>query len=160
MAHSDVVLFYMLSLYPFKPFLMTTPTLPPKGASLLAQRRKFIAPVDDRAISRRLGEVRRNRGLTQVELAAKLGLNQPLVSQYERGDIRMHASLVAAFAKALRVSSDELLGLQPSKENGLSKDRRFLRRLEKIETLSRRDRQALLRTIDRFLGGARQPKTD
>jgi transcriptional regulator with XRE-family HTH domain len=77
--------------------------------------------VDEKTISRRLAEIRRSRGLTQVELAAKLGLNQPLVSQYERGDIRMHASLVAAFAKALRVSSDELLGLQPSKRNGLPK---------------------------------------
>lgn len=150
----------MLSLYLFKPFLMTTPKLPPKGISVLAPRRKFAAPVDDKAISRRLAEVRRSRGLTQVELAGKLGLNQPLVSQYERGEIRMHASLVAAFAKVLRVSGDELLGLQPSKGNGLPKDRRFLRRLEKIETLSRRDKQALLRTIDRFLGGARQAKTD
>lgn len=144
----------MLYLYEFKPFLMTTPRLPPKGVPQLAQRRKFVAPVDDKAISRRLAEIRRSRGLTQVDLAAKLGLNQPLVSQYERGEIRMHGSLVAAFAKALRVSSDELLGLQPSKGNGLPKDRRFLRRLEKIESLSRRDKQALLRTIDRFLSGA------
>jgi len=149
-----VVVLYMLRLYQFKPFLMTTPRLPPKGGSPLAQRRKFTAPVDDKAISRRLAEIRRARGLTQVEIATKLGLSQPLVSQYERGDIRMHASLVAAFAKVLRVSCDELLGLQPTKPNGLSKDRRFLRRLEKIETLSRRDKQALLRTIDRFLGGA------
>lgn len=150
----DVARFYMLRLYRFKPFLMTTPRLPPKGVPLLTQRRRFVAPVDDKAISRRLAEIRRSRGLTQVELAAKLGLNQPLVSQYERGDIRMHGSLVAAFAKALRVSSDELLGLQPSKGNGLPKDRRFLRRLERIESLSRRDKQALLRTIDRFLSGA------
>jgi transcriptional regulator with XRE-family HTH domain len=144
----------MFTLYSFKHFLMTTSRLPPKGDSLLAQRRKFAAPVDDKAISRRLAEIRRGRGLTQVELATKLGLSQPLVSQYERGDIRMHASLVAAFAKALRVSSDEILGLQPTKGNGQSKDRRFLRRLEKIEALSRRDKQALLRTIDRFLSGA------
>ncbi len=154
MARLDVVALYMIDLYLFKPFPMTTLRLPPKGVPLLAQRRRFVAPVDDKAISRRLAEIRRSRGLTQVELAAKLGLNQPLISQYERGDIRMHGSLVAAFAKALRVSADELLGLQPTKGNGLPKDRRFLRRLEKIESLSRRDKQALLRTIDRFLGGA------
>ena len=145
---------YMLDLYLFKPFFMTTPKLPPKGVLLLAQRRKFVAPVDDKTISRRLAEIRRSRGLTQVELAVKLGLSQPLVSQYERGEIRMHASLVAAFAKVLRVSSDQILCLQPSKGNGLPKDRRFVRRLEKIESLSRRDKQALLRTIDRFLSGA------
>ncbi len=119
MASLDVVAFYMFSLYRLKPFSMTTPRLPLKGFLLLAQRRRFVAPVDDKAISRRLAEIRRSRGLTQVELAAKLGLNQPLVSQYERGDIRMHASLVAAFARALRVSADELLGLQPTRGNGL-----------------------------------------
>jgi transcriptional regulator with XRE-family HTH domain len=153
-ACSDVARLYLLCLYSFKLFLRTTSKLSRKEVSLLAQRRKFVAPVDDKAISRRLAEIRRNRGVTQVELAVKLGLSQPLVSQYERGDIRMHGSLVAAFAKVLRVSADELLGLQPSKPNGIAKDRRFLRRLEKIEELSRRDKQALLRTIDRFLSGA------
>src|SRR5262245_18967302 len=141
----------MMDIYNFKPFFMTIPILPRKEVSSLAQRRKFVAPVDDKTISRRLADIRRRRGLTQTELDQKLGLNQPLVSQYERGDIRMHASLVAAFAKALRVTSDEILGLQPTKENGLPRDRRFLRRLHKIEELSRRDKQALLRTLDRFL---------
>jgi len=109
--------------------------------------------VDDKTIGERLRDIRRRRGFTQGELAEKLGLNQPLVSQYERGEIRMHATLVAALAKVLRVSTDELLGLKASKENGLVTDRRLLRQLRKMEDLSRRDRQALIRTIDGFLSG-------
>ena len=72
------------------------------------------------------------------------------MSAYERGAVRLHAVLLAAFAKALRTSPNEILGFEKVKENGLLKDRRFLRRLEQIEALSRRDKQALLRTIDRF----------
>ena len=117
------------------------------------RRRRILAPVDDKTIGERLRDIRRRRGFTQGELAEKLGLNQPLVSQYERGEIRMHATLVAALAKVLRVSTDELLGLKASKENGLVTDRRLLRQLRKMEDLSRRDRQALTRTIDGFLSG-------
>jgi len=61
--------------------------------------------------------------------------------------------LVAAFAKLLRESSDEILGLKETKDNGLVTDRGVLRRLQKMEDLSRRDKQALLRTIDGFLSG-------
>jgi transcriptional regulator with XRE-family HTH domain len=98
--------------------------------------------------------------MTQVELARLLGMPQALLSDYERGRLRVHGGLIVALAQTLRVSSDEILGLKPSKQNGRSPDRRLLRRLEEIEKLPRGERQALLKTIDRFLGGARRPKTD
>lgn len=55
------------------------------------------------------------------------------------------------FAQALEVTTDQLLGLQPTKENGRQPSRKVLRRLEQIENLPRRDHDALLRTIDAFL---------
>ena len=58
---------------------------------------------------------------------------------------------MAAFAKTLRVSADEILGLTKPKENGLLKDRRVLRRFQRIEELGKRDQLALFRTIDAFL---------
>ena len=115
---------------------------------------KYRAPVDQRTIARRLREHRRRRGLTQVELAKKVGISQALLSEYELGDVRIHGELVAAFAKALHVSADELLGLKTTKHNGFFPDRRFLRRIEKIDRLSVRNKQALLKTIDAFLKGA------
>lgn len=111
----------------------------------------------EREIGRRISRIRERRGLTQVELAKKLGIDQSLLSRYERGVLRLHGLLVVDFAKALHVSTDEILGLRESKENGLLTDRRLLRRLQKMEDLSRRDKQALVRTIDGFLSGrARQ----
>jgi hypothetical protein len=59
--------------------------------------------------------------------------------------------MVAALAKALRSTSDELLGLKEFKDNGIIKDRRFLRRLEQVDRLPRRKKDALLTTIDAFL---------
>ena len=74
-----------------------------------------------------------------------------MLSTYERGTVRIHGAMVAALAKALRTSTDELLGVKESKENGVMKDRRFLRRLEQIDRLPRRKKDALLTTIDAFL---------
>jgi transcriptional regulator with XRE-family HTH domain len=117
-------------------------------------RAKYIVPVDAKTIGKRLREIRKRRGMTQLELGQKLGMHQTLVSDYERGKLRVHGGLVVAFAKALNVTSDELLGLKEPRENGIFKDRRFLRRLQKIEKLSRSDKQALLKNLDMFLKGA------
>lgn len=120
----------------------------------MPRRRKPNAPVDEKLIGRRLRELRKRRGKTQVEIAAALGVNQSLVSQYERGETRLHGALVAAFARALRTSSDQILGLDKLEDDGVLKDRRFLRRLQKIDHLSKRRQQALLKSLDMLLKGA------
>jgi transcriptional regulator with XRE-family HTH domain len=102
-------------------------------------------------IGQRLARLRRERGMTQVELAERLGVAQPVVSDYERGELRLHGQLIVQLSQILGVSSEELLGLTKPASNGTIKNRRLLRRLQEIERLPRRDQQALLRTIDRFL---------
>ncbi|MGH9314360.1 MAG: helix-turn-helix domain-containing protein [Vicinamibacterales bacterium] len=108
-------------------------------------------PVDEKAIGERIRELRKRQGMSQAELAAELGLNQTAVSDYETGEARIHAAMLAALAHVLRVSADELLGLAPARSARPAPDRRFLRRLERLHQLSRRDQQALLGTIDAFL---------
>ena len=120
----------------------------------MPRRRKTNAPVDEKLIGGRLRELRKRRGKTQVEVAAALGINQSLISQYERGETRLHGALVAAFARALRTTSDEILGLEEIEEDGVLKDRRFLRRLQKVDQLSKRRQQALLKRLDMLLKGA------
>jgi len=125
--------------------------LPPEETTVPRTRKHYVAPVDERTIGQRLKDLRLRRGMTQIELANELGVNQSAISDYEKGVVRVHAALVAALAKILRVSADQILGLEPLKENGHVKDRRFVRRLEKIARLPKRDRQTLLGTIDAFL---------
>jgi transcriptional regulator with XRE-family HTH domain len=84
-------------------------------------------------------------------MADLLGVSQPIVSDYERGELRLHGELLVALARILRVTTDEILGLQPSKKTELPKDRRILRRLQDIDRLSKRDREALVRTLDAYL---------
>lgn len=102
-------------------------------------------------IGERLARLRRERGLTQVELAAEIGVAQPVLSDYERGELRLHGQLIIDLAKILGVSADELLGLEKLKPNGTMKNRQLLRRMQQLDRLPKRDQQALLRTIDAFL---------
>ena len=102
-------------------------------------------------IGQRLARLRRDRGITQAELAEKLGMTQPMISGYEHGTLRLHGELIVELARILSVSADEILGLGESKGVPAPKNRRLLRRLHELDQLPRRDQQALLRTIDAFL---------
>ena len=108
-------------------------------------------------IGARVAAIRKRQALTQVELARKLGMSQSLLSRYERGVLRLHGTLIIDVAKVLQTSADEILGLKESKGNGLFTDRRFVRRLQKLERLPKRKKAALLTTLDSFLKGAHTP---
>jgi transcriptional regulator with XRE-family HTH domain len=108
---------------------------------------------ESESLGKRLARLRKEKGFTQIELAEKAGIIQAIVSDYERGKLRPHAEMVARLAVALGVSADELLGLAHSPKPGaVDVDRRLLRRLHAIGRLPKRDQDALLRTIDAFLG--------
>ena len=55
-----------------------------------------------------LRALRRERGLTQKELAFASGLNRSLIARYEQGDTTLNGDCVAAIAYALGVSVDAL----------------------------------------------------
>ena len=100
----------------------------------------------------RLKDIRKRRGLSQVELAQRLGVHQSLISQYERGYLRLHGALLVRFAQILATTPDEILTVKPPRhDDGYGVDRRFLRRLRKIDRLSNHDKRLLLGTIDAFL---------
>jgi transcriptional regulator with XRE-family HTH domain len=115
-------------------------------------RRSVHTPIgDDVQIGSRLKETRAKRGVQQKDLAAQLGMDQSALSRYERGEMRLPSSLLARIARALKVSSDEILGLKELKRGAIVRDQRFLKRLQAIDTLPERQKDALLTTIDGLL---------
>jgi transcriptional regulator with XRE-family HTH domain len=106
-------------------------------------------------VGARIRALRQARGMTQIDLAEALGITQSNLSAIERGARGLTVHQVVKLAQALRATTDEILA--PSKaapQNGrdVLQDRRFLRRLQKVGELPERDQQALLRTLDAFLG--------
>ncbi|MFN0170188.1 MAG: helix-turn-helix domain-containing protein [Bryobacteraceae bacterium] len=100
--------------------------------------------------------LRKERGFTQKELAAKAGLIQALISDYERDKLRLTAEMILRFATALEITTDDLL--QPGGPKPIRKpSRRVLRRPELIETLPSPQQTTRLKTIDAFFGECRFP---
>lgn len=109
----------------------------------------------------RLARLRKERGMTQVELAAIVGIIQGLVTSYERSRLRAHPEMVVRFALALGVSGDELLGI-PAKRAAAPRARlslKLVKRLQKIEKLPGAKQKFLLHTIDVFLREAEHRNT-
>lgn len=105
----------------------------------------------------RIARLRRSRGLTQVQLAEKLRISQALLSHYERSRRGLDSNVVAELAQIFGVSADEILGLRELRRKpdpGIQP--RFLRKLLQLESLSKRDQNALFRTIDGFIRGRSQ----
>jgi len=107
--------------------------------------------LDKATFGQRLAMLRKTKGYTQVELAQKMGLVQTLISDYERDKLRPFHEIIIRFAFALDVSTDELLGVKPSKGNGDNPSLKIQRRMKKIEELPAGQQKALLKTIDTYL---------
>jgi transcriptional regulator with XRE-family HTH domain len=63
----------------------------------------------------RIAQLRKERGLTQVQLAQTLDLTQQMVASYEVGRRRVPVSLLPAIADALMISIEELIGRSPAR---------------------------------------------
>ncbi len=116
--------------------------------------KSVVVPKKD--LGARVRSLRQQRGITQVELALAMHLTQSNVSAIERGVRGITIHQVVELARILRVTTDEILGQGHEPHSGTPpvRDRRFLRRLQMIGRLPKRDQQALLRTIDAFLAKA------
>jgi transcriptional regulator with XRE-family HTH domain len=127
-----------------------TITMTPADLTLEALLARKTQNDKEETIGQRMARLRRERGITQVELAEMLGVPQPMISAYENGGLRLHGDLIVELTKILEVSADQLLGLKETK-NGTAKNGRLLRKLQQLQLLPRRDQQALMRTIEAFL---------
>ena len=61
----------------------------------------------------RIAQARKERNITQVQLAATLGIAQQTLAHYEGGRLRLPASLLPTLAQELQLPVEDLLG-QPS----------------------------------------------
>ena len=64
----------------------------------------------------RIAEIRKKRGLTQVELAKRLGIQQGTLLRYEHNKREPRTDALMAMARILNCSLDELVGLKTGYE--------------------------------------------
>ena len=66
---------------------------------------------------KRLASLRKAGGLTQQELGDKVGVSRRVIAYYEGETNYPPAHLIVPLAKALNVSTDELLGFSTQKKS-------------------------------------------
>jgi transcriptional regulator with XRE-family HTH domain len=97
--------------------------------------------------------LRQQRGLTQVQLAQAASTTQRAISYYETVAEYPTVAALVALAKALRVSTDELVGLKPPHRSSAQpqpppEERRLMKKLRQVAEMPERDQRAVLRLIN------------
>jgi transcriptional regulator with XRE-family HTH domain len=106
-------------------------------------------------LGERLKQLRQERGLSQADLAAKVGTDPGQISRYENGRMAPSAEAVARLADVLDVSCDYLL-IEDSPRRPLHTPEDVLGdRLGAIAELDDDDRHSLLNVIDALVAKSR-----
>jgi transcriptional regulator with XRE-family HTH domain len=102
----------------------------------------------------RLAALRKAAGYTQVELAEEIGISQRMVAYYEGQTEYPPTHLLPAIAKALKVTTDELLGVARNRKAAKAArpaNTRLQRRIQEIEKLGPREKRQIMQFLDTFL---------
>ena len=105
----------------------------------------------DESFGRRLRRLRVAKGYTESELGRTVGTSHRMIAYYEIQGGNPPADVVAKLAKALDVTTDELLGLQPLKKNKANdgaENFRLMRKLRLVKDLPQKERRRVLQFID------------
>lgn len=92
----------------------------------------------------RLAELRRQRGLTQQDLADLVGATGPMIRGYERGVAYPRVELLVRIADTLECSLDDLFGREPPKVA----NRELQRLVERISTFPNSEQKIAVAVLE------------
>lgn len=106
-------------------------------------------------IGQRIKRIRKQKGYSQADIGKKVGIIQRLVSDYERGRLRISVDLLIRFASALEVDTSELVtDNHKTKKEIKPVTSKLAQRLRRIETLNVSQQKTIIKTLDAFLKAA------
>lgn len=101
----------------------------------------------------RIAQARKERNITQVQLAATLGIAQQTLAHYEGGRLRLPASLLPTLAQELQLPVEDLLG-QPGAPKARAKrgpTPALAQHMERISALPKPQQKFVIRMIEMAL---------
>ena len=105
------------------------------------------------AFGKRLHELRRQRGWSQTELAAKVDTSGPIIGRYERGDMTPSIDMARRIADILGVTLDYLTGGGGTPD--VLHDKSMVRRITDLTTIPGPDRDKILYLVDGLIRDAK-----
>lgn len=102
---------------------------------------------------KRLGEVRKDKKISQDELAKKLSVHGAVIGRYERDEVKPSIEMAAAIAEALEVSLDYLVG-----NTDLLLEKNVVNKILDIQKLGTEDKAHVFAMLDAFLQSQKAKK--
>ena len=136
-----------------------------QGEFSLPRQMTVTTEKGQKSIADRLMKLRKDRGITQIEMAKKLKTSQSIYSRYERGEMRLHAEMLLAISKILSVTPNDILGVtksgNPTAEQTTDEviPKRFLRALRGIDKLTKTQQDSLLMLIGASVNYGRKKRS-
>lgn len=112
------------------------------------------------ALGAHVARLRKERGMTQAELARALGVSQQAVFAYEIGDRRISVLVLARMAKVFSIPVEALIGApEPTHGSKRRLSPRAIRHAERLMALTKTQQRFVVRIIDVLKdGSSRSPR--
>lgn len=131
--------------------MQAVPYIPPASVYTAVMPAGRPAKQTRSAFGDRLAHARHLAGLTQDQLARKLGITQRVLSHWERAPVALRAEQLMALANALQVSADFLLGREPARSRATGPAGRARRVFEQVSQLPRHQQQKIIEVVEAFV---------
>lgn len=102
---------------------------------------------------KRLGEVRKDKKLSQDDLAKKMDMQGAVIGRYERDEVKPSIEVAARIAQVLGVSLDYLVG-----NTDMLLDADVIKKIQEIQNLPDKDRDHLFYVVDNILQNVKAKK--
>ncbi len=104
------------------------------------------------AFGERLAALRKDQGLTQVQLAGLLDVSQQAITAYESGQRRVPISTLPLLAHTLGVSVEDLIGAQAKRSTGKRGPApKLQQQLERVHALPKAKQRLVSEVLDSLL---------
>ena len=101
----------------------------------------------------RLHALREEAGLTQAQVAKKLGISHRAYAFWEREPTAIRAEQLAILAELFKVSADLLIGRSIIKQRGTGPTGKARRVFEAVSKLPRHHQQKIVDVVETFVAG-------
>ncbi|MEO6993551.1 MAG: helix-turn-helix transcriptional regulator [Lacunisphaera sp.] len=99
----------------------------------------------------RLVLIRQRAGLSQTQVADKLGVSQQAYAGWERSTVALRPDDLAKLAEVLETTTDELLGKQAAPKRGTGPVGKAKALFDRVSALPRDRQQRILTTVEDML---------
>jgi len=107
-------------------------------------------------LGNRIARLRKDRPLTQAQLAEALGISQPTMNAYELGQRRVPVSALPVLARALGVGLEELLGETNTAARKRGPAPKWQQQIEAIAQLPKAQQRFVSQMLDTVLSQAQR----